>query len=84
MQKYRDPTEEEVLEKEREEFENRSPFVVCEEERDVDEKIEPIDSRDADTKNCVIQKGDCFYDTEGNFLHRVPGLVKYNRRGFEL
>ena len=32
----------------------------------------------------VIQKGDCFYDTHGNFLHRVPGLVKYNRRSFKL
>ena len=32
----------------------------------------------------VIQKGDCFYDTRGNFLHRVPGLVKYNRRSFKL
>ena len=85
VQKYRHPTEEEVLEKEREELANRSPFVVCEEERDVDEKIEPIDSRnDAHNKTGVIQKGDCFYDTEGNFLHRVPGLVKYNRRGLEL
>ena len=32
----------------------------------------------------VIQKGDCFYDTHGNFLHRVPGLVKYNRKSFKL
>ena len=32
----------------------------------------------------VIQKGDCFYDTRGNFLHRVPGLVKYNRKSFKL
>ena len=32
----------------------------------------------------VIQKGDCFYDIHGNFLHRVPGLVKYNRRSFKL
>ena len=32
--------------------------------------------------DAIIQKGDCFYDAQGNFLHRVPGLVKSNRRTY--
>jgi len=63
----------------------QSPFGSDSEESPVIQvKIDTTtqEGEEGSDPDALIQKGDCFYDAQGNFLHRVPGLLKYNRRPF--
>jgi len=63
----------------------QNPFVTVSDESPpvIEVKIDTTHEGEVGSgPDAIIQKGDCFYDAQGNFLHKVPGLLKYNRRPF--